>query len=333
MKKKIVLIFLLPIIILCLSLIGCKDESRIEELENRIIELQEELSAKEGIITELQQQSNKLEKEIEENITEEESTEENPEDAEKDSLNDENIIIAVINDYIDAIERENFDDQRKYVAKYALDLVNMKEFEQKHAIGAESRTIDKEEPRVDSVNGNKAEGYISFTEHLKGFDGSKYDLVTEGKVYLEKINEDWKIIDYTRKNHLISEALYMFEELKKTHKDITVSIDWILFSLFDEYVALHITIINDTDMKLGTNAYSSTIIGPDRIQNEMTSLMGELGEIFPNAIAIGDISYNWTNASAGNLTLYFGDIYREDNYDDLINDLTFEIDLSKAVRH
>ena len=212
MKQRIVLIFIIPILILCLLLIGCKDESRIEELENRIIGLQEELSAKEGIITGLQQQSNKLEKEIEESITEEESIEENSEGTKKDSLNDESIIIAVINDYIDAIEREGFDEQRKYVAKYALDLVNMKEFEHKNALGAESRTIDREEPRVDSVNGNKAEGYISFTEHLKGFNGSTYDLITEGKVYLERINGDWKIIDYTRKNHLISEALFIFEE-------------------------------------------------------------------------------------------------------------------------
>ena len=64
-----------------------------------------------------------------------------------------------------------------------------------------------------------------------------------------------------------------------------------------------------------------------------TGEMGELGEIFPNAIAIGEITYNWTNASVGNLTLYFGDIYREDNYDNLINDLIFEIDLSQAVRY
>ena len=333
MKQKIILIFIISILIFCLFLIGCKDENRIEELENRIIELQEELSAKEGTITELQQQSNRLEKEIEESISEEESIEENSEGTKKDSLNDESIIVEIISDYINAVEREDFDGQRRYVAKYALDLVNMKEFEHKHAFGAESRTIDREEPRIDSVNGNKAEGYISFTEHLKGFDGSTYDLITEGKVHLEKINGDWKIIDYTRKNHLISEALFMFEESKKSHKDIAVSIDWVLFSLFDEYVNLHITITNDTDIKLGTNVYSSTIIGPDRLQNEMIGLMGELGEIFPNAIAIGDISYNWTNASAGDLILYFGDIYREDNYNDVINDLTFEIDLSQAVRY
>ena len=259
--------------------------------------------------------------------------EESPGNNEEGLLSAESIVIGVINDYIDAIGSKDFDEQRKYVAKYALDLVNLKEFEDKHALGAESRTIDREDTEINKVTEDKAEGHISFIEHIKGFDGSIYDLITEGKIYLERIEGDWKIVDYTRKNHLISEALYNFEGLKNTQKDVTVSMDWILFSTFDEYVALHISIINDSDLKLGTGMYGSTIIGPDRIQNEMIGLMGELGEIFPNAIAIGEITYNWTNASVGNLTLYFGDIYREDNYDNLINDLIFEIDLSQAVRY
>lgn len=324
MRAKYLILLLVLVLVLAFT-IACKGEARIEKLENRVAELQDELSSKEETITELQQQGNKLEKELEESLTEE--------NAEKDSLSDEDIIIAVINNYISAVEKEDFVKQRKYVAKYALDLVNMKEFESKHSGSVESRTIDIEEPRVDSVSGNKAKGYISFTEHLKGYDGTTYDLFTEGKVYLEKINGDWKVVDYTRKNHLISEALYVFEELKKTHKDTTVSIDWALFSLSEESVSLFMTITNDTDMKLRTNIYSSTIVGPDRIQNETISYLGELGEIFPEAIAIGAIGYNWTNASTGNFILHFGDIYREDNYSDIINNLTFEIDLSQAVKY
>jgi len=333
MKRKTAIVIIVLILSICLFFIGCKNTGRIEELENRIIGLQEELSAKEDTITKLQQKSNKLEKELEEAVVEEESITQESKSADEVTSDEENILISIIDNYINAVEKEDFDEQRKYVSKYALDLVNMKEFEYKNSIGTESRTIDKERPRIDIINGNEAEGFISFTEHLVGFDGSEYDLITEGKIDLEKIDNEWKIVDYTRKNHLISEALYVFEDLKKTHKDITISIEWILFSLFDEYVYIHITIINDTDMKLGTDAYSSTIIGPDRLQNEMISLTGELREIFPSAIAIGSLIYNWSNASTGDLTLYFGDIYREDNYDDLIKDLTFEVDLTQAVRY
>jgi len=334
MKKKIVIIILINIVVFIFLLTGCKGQSRIDELEDKVTELQEELSSKEDTIKELQQESNRLEGELVENIqSDEEKSEENLEDSSELSQSDEEKIIDTINSYLDAVEKEDFDEQRKFVAKYVLDLINLKEFESKHAIGAESRTIDRQEPKIDSIGNSNAEGYISFTEHIKGFDGSTYDLVTEGKIYLEKIEGDWKIVDYTRKNRLISEALYLFEELEKTYKDITISINWALFSIFDEYVALHISIINDTDMKLGTDMYSSTIIGPDRIQNEMISLMGDLDEVFPRAIAIGDINYNWTNDSAGNITVYFGDIYNEESYDDIINDLTFEIDLFEAIRY
>jgi len=333
MKKKIIIILTIIIVFIFL-LTACKNQNRIDELEDMVTELQEELSSKEGTIKELQQESNRLEEELKENIqSDEEKSKENLEASSELSQNDEEKIIDTINNYLDAVEKEDFDKQRRFAGKYVLDLINLKEFENKHSIGAESRTIDRQTPKIGSIGTDNAKGYISFTEHIKGFDGSSYDLVTEGKIYLENIEGNWKIVDYTRKNRLISEALYFFKELSKTHKDITISINWILFSIFDEYIALNISIINDTDIKLGTNMYSSTIIGPDRIQNEMISLMGDLNEVFPGAIAIGDLTYNWTNDSAGNITVYFGDIYNDENYDDIINDLTFEIDLSEAIRY
>ena len=50
-KKLILITFLIVMLLFSLLTISCKKDSRIEELENRIIKLEEELSAKEGIIT------------------------------------------------------------------------------------------------------------------------------------------------------------------------------------------------------------------------------------------------------------------------------------------
>jgi len=212
MKKKIVIIILITIVVFIFLLTGCKGQSRIDELEDKLTELQEELSSKEDTIKELKQESNRLDDELEESTqSDEEKSEENLGASSKLPQNDEGKIIDTINSYLDAVEKEDFSEQRKFVSKYVLDLINLKEFESKHAIGAESRTIDRQEPKIDSVGNSNAEGYISFTEHIKGFDGSTYDLITEGKIYLEKIEGDWKIVDYTRKNRLISKALYVFE--------------------------------------------------------------------------------------------------------------------------
>jgi len=334
-KVKYLLTLIVLVLALSLPISGCsRSASRIEELENRVSKLQEELSEKEKTIQKIQQERNKLEKELEGKT--EKVEQEPPNEQTKDIVgNEEAVIIDVITKYVKAIEEDNFNEQKKYVAKYALDLVNLKEFEYENITGRESKTVDVESYKVDKIAGDKAEGYMSFTEHLKGYDDTKYDLITEGKVYLEKVNNKWKIIDYTRKNHLISEVLYVFEDFCKAHKNITISVNRVLFSLQDKYVSVGYIISNENNFEIGTNVYHSTIVGPDKIQNEFNGyyIGCDIKTIYPNAIGIADIEYKWSNDAVGNFIIYFGDIWRGDNYNDIINDIVSEVDLSKAVRY
>jgi hypothetical protein len=325
--KKIVILTVFLIIFLAAALVGCAPKS--SELEKTVMQLQDEIAKKEEAIKKLQENTT----ESTAKTTKEETTTITEEDI-KASLTDDAKALLVIDSYINAIESKDFTEQKKYVAKYALDLVNFKEYESK-GLNAEIREIERKPSKIDKITGNNAEGFMSFTEHTESLiTKDKYDLITEGKVYLEKINEDWKIVDYTRKDRLISEALYTFKDFYKELKNVKISIDLVLFSIFDDYAAIRYTIENNNDFKISTSASSSKIIGPDKQQNEVISTGGgDLYEILPNAISIGYVDYNWTNESAGDFKVFFGDVHNADNYNNIIKDLTFDVALANAIRY
>jgi hypothetical protein len=50
--------------------------------------------------------------------------------------------LLIIDSYINAVENKNFTEQKSYVAKYALDLVNFKEYSEKD-MGAEIREVER----------------------------------------------------------------------------------------------------------------------------------------------------------------------------------------------
>lgn len=325
--KKIIPVALFLFVFLAVAIFGCAPKS--SELEKTIMQLQDEIAKKEEIIKELQKESTEVKEE-----TTEEETEIVTEEEEKASLTDNAKVLLVIESYINAVENKNFTEQKSYVAKYALDLVNLKEYEDKNSDSG-IREVERKQSKVDKIEGNKAEGFMSFTEHLENLiTKDKYDLLTEGKVYLEKINGEWKIVDYTRKNRLISEALYTFNDLSKELNNIKISVVLVLFSIFDDSVNIRYIIENNNDFKISTSIYSSKILGPDKKQNEFSYYGGgDLSGILPNAISEGDGVYHWTNESAGDFKIFFGDIYNSDNYNDLIKDLTFDVELANATRY
>jgi len=325
--KKIIPVALFLFVFLAVAIFGCAPKS--SELEKTIMQLQDEIAKKEEIIKELQKESIEVKEE-----TTEEETEIVIEEEEKASLTDNAKVLLVIESYINAVENKNFTEQKSYVAKYALDIVNLKEYEDKNSDSG-IREVERKQSKVDKIEGNKAEGFMSFTEHLENLiTKDKYDLLTEGKVYLEKINGEWKIVDYTRKNRLISEALYTFNDLSKELNNIKISVVLVLFSIFDDSVNIRYIIENNNDFKISTSIYSSKILGPDKKQNEFSYYGGgDLSEILPNAISEGDGVYHWTNESAGDFKIFFGDIYNSDNYNDLIKDLTFDVELANATRY
>jgi len=327
---KIKIIFILIILMVAFSLLipsGCAPKS--SELEKKVMQLQDEIAKKEEVIKKLQENTT----ESTEKQTEGETTTITKEEK-KASLTEDAKALSVIDSYINAVENKDFTEQKKYVAKYALDLVNFKEYENLDT-GTGIREVERKPSKIDKINGNTAEGFMSFTEHLESpITKDKYDLKTEGKVYLEKINGEWKIVDYTRKDRLISEAIYTFKDFYKEFKNVKISIDLVLFSIFDKSVVVRYIIENNNDFKISTSIYSSKIIGPDKQQNEVISTGGgDLAEILPNAISTGDAGYRWTNESAGDFKIFFGDVSKSDNYSDLVKDLTFDIKLDNAVRY
>lgn len=325
--RKIITLTVFLIIFLAISLFGCAPKS--SELEKTVMQLQDEIAKKEQVIKELQEKN----VETTEGVTAEETTA-ITEETDKASLTEDAKILLVIDSYVNAVESKDFTEQKNYVAKYALDLVNFKEYEEKD-LSPGIREVERKPSKIDKITGNKAEGFMSFTEHTESLiTKDKYDLTTEGKVYLEKINGEWKIVDYTRKDRLISEALYTFKDFSKEFKNVKISIDLVLFSIFDDHVAVRYTIENNNDFKISTSASSSKIIGPDKQQNEVISTGGgDLYEILPTAISIGYVDYNWTNESAGDFKIFFGDIHKSDNYSGIITDLTFDVALANAIRY
>lgn len=88
------------------------------------------------------------------------------------------------------------------------------------------------------------------------------------------------------------------------------------------------------DFGVLANIYSSQVIGPDKKQNEYYySGGGDLYEILPDALSGGDATYHSTNKSAGNFNIFFGDVSNSNNYNVLIKDLTFNVDISNAIRY
>jgi len=306
---------------------GCADNKRIGELEQRVVELQEELLKKELTIQELQEEP----KIIEEKIEEEKETE-NTDDEEIIKGSEEDKIVKVINQYINAVEKQNFAEQKKYVSKYALDLVNFKDEESKKTHSLKDRTVTKQTPTITKIEDNNAEGFMSFTEHLVDHDNTEYDLITEGKVFLEKINNEWKIIDYTRKNRLISKSLYLFNDIKTTQNNIDIEVNRMLVSLYDSYIFVKLKITNNNDETINIAFFDSAIIGSDKIQNQSRYYDENITRIFPNASAIGEVEYNWSNSSVSDFTLYTGYVYGEDGYH-LFDNIPIEIELDKAIRY
>jgi outer membrane murein-binding lipoprotein Lpp len=326
-----ILKFTILFLVLCtiFFLIGCVDNNRIEELEQRVTNLQDELAEKEKTIAELQQTTKEDVQIKEEDVLEKNDTDKNNEKAA------ESTIIEVINGYIDAVEKQNFIEQRKYVAKYVKDLVDLKEDEYKKSSLPIKRTVEKQLPKVLNVGDNRAEAFISFTENIETYDGSEYSLITEGKVYLEKIDSHWKIIDYTRKNRLISEALYVFEEdtIESIKNNIEIELRRVLFSIFDKYVVVNFKLINNNNEPLNISASSSAVIGPNRIQHSYI-FMDEVfaNEILANAAVIGDIQLNWDNDTVSDFEFYSGYFYDKDGYK-FCDSLSFLVELEKAIRH
>jgi hypothetical protein len=304
---------------------GCTDNNRIDELEQRITELQEELVDKEKTIKELQRVPR-------DDIEEKEGLEKGADEYEIE----EERIIEIINGYIDAVEEQSFKDQRKYVSKYALDLVNFKEMENKKSINTKEMTFTKQPVGNIKVEGNYAEAYMSFTEHIVSYDlyhnEIEYDLITDGKVLLEKINDEWKIVDYTRKNRLISEALYNFKGVKFESGDIEITLDYVLFSLFDEYVVLGISIYNGTDKNLRYYSSDAILVGPNKKQSKAQYYDPNVENLLPDTIASGGIEFNWNYDSISDFTVNTGNIIDDDGYDYLKN-IKFDIDLDDALRY
>jgi len=317
MRIRHLISILIIILIFGFIFIGCKDNSdRINELERRITDLQSQLTEKEKRIQELENSTTATAV-----VTPSETT----------AVDDEKLVEETINSYMAAVEDQNFIEQKKYVIKYALDLVNFKEEEYKIS-SVKNRQFDKQPVNNIQINGNKAEAFMSFTEHLTANDNSKYDLVTEGKVFLEKINNEWKIYDYTRKNRLISEAMFKFENLKANKSGIEITINHAFFSLLDKYIVVGISIFNGTSKNLKYYSSNSILVGFDKKQTKAHYYDENLEDILPDSIASGEIQFDWNYDSNNNFAVHTGNIDDENGYT-YLNDIKVDVDLSKSIRY
>lgn len=322
MDKNKILKYIIPVLLLILVfslfLNSCQNNSRVNELENKIVELQEQLSEKEKTISSLQETETTA---IETTATETAITE-----------SEEDLIKKVVEGYINAVGTEKFSEQRKYVSEYALDLVNFKEKENRNDTNTKERTFSSEPVSSIKISENQAEAFMSFTEHLIITDNSTYDVITEGKVLLKKIKNEWKITDYTRKNRLISEAFFNFKDIKFNSSDIEITLDYALFSLFDKYVVVGISIYNGSDKNLRYFSSDAILVGPDKKQSKTQYYNPNLENLIIDSIASGEIEFAWDYDSTNNFSVNTGNIIDDEGYD-YLNNIKLEIDLSKAIRY
>ncbi|MBC8389617.1 MAG: hypothetical protein ISS28_06025 [Candidatus Cloacimonetes bacterium] len=291
-KKNFYIILLIVLILIFnLALSGCKDESKIEELENRIVELEKELQEKNKIIEEFNENQQE-----EEEIIEEET-----------ELTKEDVILDVINEYINAIKNDDFEKQLDLTDKSAKLLVEYKNEEYK----ATTKYSSKDENitdiifRVDEIKGNRAEGWMEFKQ-----EGLDYSIETKGKVILEKINDNWKIIDYKRKGFMLSETIFDIDDISQTKEKVTVTIDRIFFS--GSELLIKIIFYNQSEMTIspGFNYSDSAIVGENKVQNSVIGpLEGKCADIYPDSICSDWYLYEWDGELSENYLLYPGEFY------------------------
>ena len=287
MKKKLYFIvpFLVLVLVFGLLILGCTNKSMIKELENRIINLEKEL-----------QEKNKMIKEFNEN-KQEEIIEEETELTEKD------IVLDIINEYINAIKNDDFERQVELTDKSAKLLVEYKKEEHKYSYKDED--VTNIIFRVDEIKGNRAEGWMEFKQ-----ESQDYLIETKGKVILEKINNSWKIIDYKRKGFMLSETIFDIDDISQTKEKVTVTVDRIFFS--GSELLIRIIFNNQSEMTIspGFNYSDSAIVGENKIQNPIIyPLEGRCSDIYPDSICSDWYIYEWDGELSNSYILYPGEFY------------------------
>jgi hypothetical protein len=289
MKKKLyyVVLFLVSILVVSLLVFGCTNKSTIKELENRIINLEKELQEKNKIIKEFN-------KNKQEEIIEEET-----------ELTEEDVILDVLNEYINSIKNDDFEKQLSLTDKSAKLLAEYKKEEYK----ATTKHASKDERifdiifRVDEVRENEAEGWMEFKQ-----EGEDYSIETKGKVVLEKINDSWKITDYERKGFKLSETIFDIEDISQTEEEVTVTVDRIFFSGTELIIKIIFYNQSEVTVSPGFNYIGeSAIVGDNKTQNSMISpLEGKCNDIYPDSICSDWYIYEWDGELSENYQLYPG---------------------------
>lgn len=286
MRVKYLIPFLVLVLVFGFTLYGCKDKSRIEELENRIINLEKEI-----------QEKNKIIKEFNENKQEEIIEEET-------KLTEEDIILDIINEYINAIKNDDFERQVELTNKSAKLLVEYKIEEYKSATkySPKDENVTNIISRVDEIKGNRAEGWMEFKQ-----EGQDYLIETKGKVILEKINNSWKIIDYNRKGFMLSETIFDIDDISQTKEKVTIKVDRIFFS--GSQLLVRIIFNNQSEMTIspGFNYSDSAIVGENKIQNQIIYPLGDkCSDIYPDSICSDWYIYEWDSELSNRYILYPG---------------------------
>ena len=280
MKVKYLIPFLVLVLIFGMLSSSCDSRLEIEELENRVIELEKEL-----------QEKNKNQQE---EIIEEET-----------ELTEEDIVLDVINEYVNAVKDDDFEKQLDLTDKSAKLLVEYKKEEYRARYSSRDESVTNIILRVDEIKGNKAEGWMEFNQ--KGMD---YEIETKGKVALEKTNDSWKITDYRRKGFMLSETIFDIEDISQTKEEVTVTVDRIFFS--GSQLLVRIIFNNQSEMTIGPgfDYNDSAIVGENKIQNQAIGhLCGKCTDIYPDSICSDWYVYEWDGELLNSYTLHSGEFH------------------------
>lgn len=211
-----------------------------------------------------------------------------PKDPEKDPL-------QVIDEYINAVRIDDFSNMKNNTDKNALDFVKLQEFERNDIDWQYFKAFEKYESEITSINETKAKGYMHFKERIINDDKSFYDLESKGPVFLEIINETWKIVDYERQGDLISECLFSFDGNILLENDyMEISIEDTMFNLSEKTVSVKFEIENKTNSELSLGFKESWIVGLGQKEFRVIDhVHNDLNAISRHDTIKGNLYYDW----------------------------------------
>ena len=135
----------------------------------------------------------------------------------------------VINSFFKAQKDLDFYTQKELSDSYVRDYVTRQEFKYYYRISKSKRTVKTNSAEINYLDRRTGIGTIEFIETFEKENGYIFKILIGNKIYLEKKENMWKIVDYDINGIMVSDLLYMIEEDYESQRNIGITINEFYF--------------------------------------------------------------------------------------------------------